>query len=75
MAAHFESVLNIGRLVNCERVIFDQAAKLKPPCGVAQGDLLIPVTGSGVCAVEGGVEKRNEMGQAHQGVVAEACFE
>ena len=30
MAVHFESVLNIGRLVNCERVMFDQAAKLKP---------------------------------------------
>ena len=29
-----------------------------PPCGVAQGDLLIPVTGSEVCVVAGGVEQK-----------------
>ena len=33
-----------------------------PPRGVAQGDLLIPVTGSGVCEVEGGGEQNEGNG-------------
>ena len=44
-----------------------------PPCGMAQGDLLIPVVGIEVCVVGSGVEKRKEMGQARQEVVDETC--
>ena len=42
-----------------------------PPCGGAQGDLLIPVIGSDVGVDGVGVEQKKEMGQAHQGVVDE----
>ena len=40
-----------------------------PPCRVAQGDLLIPVIGSEVCVVGGGVEQKEgtESGTSRSG--------
>ena len=60
--------------ITCEKSGFDQMAKLYPPFGVAQGDLLIPVRGSAV-GVDVVWNKKKEMSQVHQGAVDETCSE
>ena len=49
-------------LTTCEREGSARRPNSDPPCGVVQGDLVIPVIGSAVCEDGGGVEQKEGHG-------------